>query len=184
MDPIKIIEKYYDKDSKLYNLLISHSRLVARKALSIAKNVPELNPDLDFIYEAAMLHDIGIIFVLDQNLNSIKGHKYIEHGYLGRELLEKEGFPRHALVCERHTGVGISKQDIIQNKLPLPKRDMIPLSVEEKIISFADLFYTKYPGREKEEKSIEEIKKNIGSYSKANLKVLKSWCKMFNVPYS
>ena len=37
---------------------------------------------------------------------------YICHGYLGRALLEKEGLPAHALVCERHVGVGLSISDI------------------------------------------------------------------------
>ena len=58
MDPIKIIQKYYDKDSKSYHFLVEHSKMVTQKALEIAKKVPQFHPDLKFIEEAAMLHDI------------------------------------------------------------------------------------------------------------------------------
>jgi len=34
----KIIEKYYDKNSELYKLLIFHSRWVADKAMEISRN--------------------------------------------------------------------------------------------------------------------------------------------------
>jgi uncharacterized protein len=60
MDPIKIIQKYYEIDSELYQLLVEHSKAVVKKALEIAKKVPHLSPDLKFIEDAAMLHDIGI----------------------------------------------------------------------------------------------------------------------------
>lgn len=105
MDPIKIIQKFYKIDSKAYNLLVPHSEAVARKALETARKVPHLNPDLKFIEEAAMLHDIGIFLTNDPGLGCFGDKPYICHGYLGRELLEKEGFPKHALVCERHVGI-------------------------------------------------------------------------------
>lgn len=181
MNSIKIIEKYYKKDTKLYDLLIVHSKLVAKKALEIAKNVPELKPDLEFIKEAAMLHDIGIIFTNEPILYCFGEHKYIEHGYLGRELLESENLPKHALVAERHTGVGVTKKEIIEKKLPLPNRDMIPVSIEEKIVCLADLFYSKIPKRETEEISIEEIKSKLEKHGKEKIKILEQWCKDFKI---
>ena len=57
--------------------------------------------------------------------------------------MRKEGFPRHALVCERHTGAGISLQSIIDQQLPVPHRDMVPVSLEEQVICFADKFFFK-----------------------------------------
>jgi len=60
MDPIKIIQKFYKVDSETYQVLITHSKAVAKKALEIAKSLPHLAIDLQFIEEAAMLHDIGI----------------------------------------------------------------------------------------------------------------------------
>ncbi len=113
MDPLVIIEKYYKKDSDLYNILISHSTDVMNKALSIAKKHPELSIDTDFIKEAAMLHDIGIFLTNAPSIHCYGIAPYVCHGYLGREILDAEGYPLHGLVCERHTGVGISLKEIL-----------------------------------------------------------------------
>ena len=51
--------------------------------------------------------------------------------------------PRHALVCERHTGTGITVSDIRDQHLPLPLRDFSPVSVEEQLICYADKFFSK-----------------------------------------
>ena len=61
MDWKQIIDKYYTDNDELKDILIRHSRAVAKKALSIAEKHPELNLDTTFIEEASMLHDIGII---------------------------------------------------------------------------------------------------------------------------
>jgi uncharacterized protein len=108
MDPVKIIKKYYNPDSRAYHFLIEHSRMVTKKALTIAEGLRHLNPDPCFIQEAAMLHDIGIFMTYEPRIGCYGDKTYICHGYLGREILEKEGFPRHSLVCERHVGVGLS----------------------------------------------------------------------------
>lgn len=60
MDPLLLIDKYYPEDNELKHILLKHSRSVADKALAMARKHPELNLDLQFIEEAAMLHDIGI----------------------------------------------------------------------------------------------------------------------------
>lgn len=142
MDPLKIIQKYYDKDSKAYKILVEHSRRVADRALLIAKKVRPL-PDLKFIEEAGMLHDIGVFKVHAPDIGCNGDKPYICHGYLGREILEKEGYPKHALVCERHIGAGLTVEDIKKQKLPLPLRNMTPKTVEEEIIAYADKFFSK-----------------------------------------
>ena len=60
MCPRELIDKYYPEADELKHILLTHSRSVADKALWIADNHPELSLDRDFLYEAAMLHDIGI----------------------------------------------------------------------------------------------------------------------------
>lgn len=158
---MRIIENYYEPGSRAYEILILHSRCVAEKALEIAARVKELNPDFQFVEEAAMLHDIGI-FMTDCPKIGCNGEKpYLAHGYLGRQLLEKEGLPKHALVCERHTGVGLTLKDIIGQKLPLPKREMMPVSLEEKIICFADKFYSKKDIHKHKDRSVRSIKKKF-----------------------
>lgn len=179
MDPIKIIQKYYKKDSEVYNILLEHSKAVSKKALGIAKNLTNLNVDLQFIEEAAMLHDIGLFLVNAPGIDCFGNNSYIWHGVLGREILEKEGFSKHALVCERHTGVGISLEDIEEQDLSLPKRDMLPISIEEEIICFTDCFFSKKLGELNKEKSVEEIKVRLGKFGIKKVKKFEEWMDRF-----
>ena len=96
-----------------------------------------------------MLHDIGIFMTNAPQLGCYGDKPYICHGYLGRELLEKEGFPKHAIVCETHIGVGLTIADIEKNNFPLPRRDMTPKTLEEQIVCFADNFFRKTMNRSK-----------------------------------
>ena len=119
MNAIGLIEKYYTPGTEVYDILTVHSRKVADKALSIAKNHPELGLDLTFLEEGALLHDIGIRFCNAPSIDCHGENPYICHGYLGADLLRQEGWPRHALVAERHTGTGLSRSYIVANGLPL-----------------------------------------------------------------
>lgn len=179
MDPLKIIKKYYQIDSESYKILVEHSVAVAKKAIEIANKAPHLKPDLKFIEEASMLHDIGIFLTDYPEIKCFGKEPYISHGYLGREILEKEGFPKHALVCERHVGVGISIKDIEEQKLPIPKRDMSPISIEEQIISFADKFFSKNEEFLSKEKSIDKIRNELLKFGDDKVKIFDEWAKKF-----
>lgn len=178
MDPIALISKHYHPKSKAYQILIGHSRAVCNKALKIAVEHSELNPDLQFIEEAAMLHDIGIFMTNAPNLYCFGDYPYLAHGYLGCEIITNLGFPEHGLVCERHTGVGITKEEILEKKLPLPYRDFIPETVEEQIIAFADKFYSKSTDIYKE-KSLNEVRQSILKFGKPNMQRFEAWCELF-----
>lgn len=177
MNPIAIIEKYYPVGSDAYRILVDHSRSVADKALAIARMHPEMNLDLTFVEEAAMLHDIGIF---QCNAPSIDCHgeaDYICHGYLGAELMRAEGYPRHALVCERHTGTGLSLEMIELMQWPIPHRDMLPISLEEQLICFADKFFSKTKlGKEKD---INKIRVSLSRYGSDTAARFSAWCKLF-----
>lgn len=164
MDTLEIISRYYSPGSLAYNTLIEHSRMVAGKCLEIAGNIRRLAPDISFLKEAAMLHDIGIFLAGASHIGCYGSRDYICHGYLGRDLLEKEGLPMHALVCERHVGVGLSISDIAKWDLPLPARDMLPVTLEEKIICYADKFYSKKPDALCFQKTLEEVREDIRKY--------------------
>ncbi len=173
-----LLLKYYLYDSKAYNILLNHSEAVAEQAIQIAINHPELNADINFIKEAAMLHDIGIFLTNAPELGCTGEYPYICHGYLGRQLIEEEGLPKHALVCERHTGTGISREEILSNNLPLPHRDMIPQTIEEKIICFADKFYSK--NREsKQPKTLKQVRKSLAKHGDNQVKRFDEWCRLF-----
>jgi uncharacterized protein len=143
----EILKKYYPEGSQAYDYLYRHSLAVAAHAVRVAERHPELTPDIGFIHTSALLHDIGIFMTDAPGIGCFGKHPYLAHGYLGRKLLEDEGYPEHALVCERHVGVGISREEVIRRGLPLPHRDMMPVSVEEEIVCYADKFYSKKPGR-------------------------------------
>jgi uncharacterized protein len=150
------------------DILIAHSKAVARKALEVARQVPHLEPDLRFTEEAALLHDIGMIRTHAPGLGCHGDLPYICHGVEGRLILEAEGLPAHALVCERHVGAGLTVSDIRKNKFPIPRRDMRPLSVEEKIVCFADKFFSKL-GVIKE-KPLREVRITISRYGEDKLR--------------
>lgn len=159
MDPLKIIEKYYSPGSRLYETLVTHSEKVRDKALECIYR-RGLEVDRDFVAEAAMLHDIGIFRCDAPDIYCTGTLPYICHGVEGRKILDAEGLPRHALVCERHTGSGLSVEDIERQNLPLPRRDMLPLSLEEKLICYADKFFSK-SGDIREEKSLDRVLRSM-----------------------
>ena len=177
MDPIKIIEKYYPVESDAYRILVDHSRSVADKALAIARMHPEMHLDLPFIEEAALLHDIGLFHCNAPSIDCHGKADYICHGYLGAELMRAEGYPRHALVCERHTGTGLSMEMIELMKWPIPHRDMLPISLEEQLICFADKFYSKT--KLGKEKSIDKIRISLSRYGSDTAARFAAWCKLF-----
>lgn len=178
MNPIDIINKYYEPGSKARHILIEHSKAVRDFALDIVSKHPELNANAQFVSEAAMLHDIGIFLTNVPSLGCYGDKPYICHGYLGRELLEKEGLSRHALVCERHTGAGLSKEEIIAQKLPIPHRDMLPVTIEEQIICFADKFFNKSKELTKPQE-IEKVRKKLLKHGQQQLDRFNMWAEKF-----
>ena len=177
MDALAIINKYYSEDNELKHILLTHSRAVADKTLWIADRHPELNLDRAFLEEAALLHDIGVFLTDAPGIHCQGTHPYICHGYLGSELLQKEGYPRHALVCERHTGAGLSLKSILERELPVPHREMLPVSLEEQVICFADKFFSKT--RLDEEKSLERALKSLAKFGEEGLVRFNGWCERF-----
>ena len=179
MNPHEIIAEFYEPGSKLYQTLVWHGEQVANKAIDVAKRVPYLKPNLDFIIEAAVLHDIGIFETNTPELGCFGVHPYVCHGYLGRKILEKKGLLQHALVCERHVGIGITIEEIKLHNLPLPQRDMIPISIEEQIICFADKFFSKNGEMDGCEKTVEDILNSLQRYGPEKVMRFQKWMQLF-----
>ena len=129
MDYQAVIDKYYPADDELRRVLLLHSRQVADRCLQIVKKHKELPVDVQFLEEAAMLHDIGIYQCDAPSIHCHGTEPYIKHGPIGGDLLRMEGFPRHARVAERHTGTGLPGFE--------------PETLEEQIVCYADKFYSK-----------------------------------------
>lgn len=177
MNPLEVIDKYYPEENELKHILLTHSREVADKALWIAHRHPELKLDEQFLEEAAMLHDIGIFLTDADGIHCHGSYPYICHGYLGADLLRTEGFEKHALVCERHTGAGLSLDGILAQGLPVPHREMVPVSLEEQVICFADKFFSKT--HLDKEKSVDKARKSLERYGEEGLRRFDAWCAKF-----
>ena len=179
MDYIKLIDKYYGGVPELRHILVTHSRQVADRSLAIIDAHPEWNGQVDrqFVEEAAMLHDIGIIFCNAPKIYCFGKHHYIEHGYLGAELLRKEGLPRHANVAERHTGTGLTLDEVRQNNWPIPLQDYSPRTIEEQIICYADTFYSK--SHIDIELPLDKVRTSIWKYGADSVARFDKWKNLF-----
>ncbi|VEN72927.1 conserved hypothetical protein [Candidatus Desulfarcum epimagneticum] len=179
MSPYEVIDKYYRPGSKLRDILVRHSERVAEKALAVAERAAHLNPDRRFIREAALLHDIGIFLTRKPEIACRGTRRYILHGLLGRRILEKEGLPAHARVCERHVGAGITAKEAREHGFPVPWRDMAPVSLEEKIICYADKFFSKSPGKNDREEKMDDIVKELKGHGPGKAERFLEWAQIF-----
>ena len=172
-----IIHKYCEGNEALEQVLLRHSGDVARRALRIAQAHPELEADETFLWEAAMLHDIGITRVYAPSIYCYGTEPYIRHGLLGGEILRSEGLPLHARVAERHTGTGLTAAEIVRQNLPLPHQDFTPESIEEQIVCYADKFYSKT--HLDIEKTPEQAMRSLEKFGSEGIAVFKAWMERF-----
>jgi uncharacterized protein len=160
-------------------MILDHGQAVAAMASKICCKLGLSEAESRFVEEAALLHDIGVCRVNAPGIGMHGEHDYIKHGVLGREILEKEGLPQHALICERHIGVGLTTADIVSQNLPLPHRDMTPQSLPEQIICFADLFFSKKPGNITTQKSPERVRQKLSAFGEDKVQIFDSWMERF-----
>jgi uncharacterized protein len=179
VDYFAIIHKYIPHDSPAYAVYLPHAALVTAKALAAARRLCLSAAQQRFIEEAAMLHDIGIVLVEPFIESTPEAPPYICHAPLGREILEQEGLTCHALVAERHVGAGLSRDDIVRQNLPLPQRDMLPETIEEQIICWADLFFSKKPHKLWREEPLKEIENSLLKYGTRHVQTFREWAALF-----
>jgi uncharacterized protein len=179
----KIIYENYPENSLAFTYYYTHCIKVTELALKIIDLNNHLKIDKEFVICGAMLHDIGIIQTDAPEIGCFGKYPYIAHTYLGREMLEKEGLYGIAPVCERHIGVGLTKDDIIRANFPLPHRDMIPISMEEKLICFADKFYSKSEKHLTKPRSVEKIRKKILKYGNEKLEKFETLVNLFGIDF-
>lgn len=173
----EIIDKYYGEEPELKELLLMHSRQVADKAMMVLDMHPELKVNREFVYQAAMLHDIGIIKTDAPGIHCHGTHPYICHGMLGAEILRNEGLMDYARVAERHTGTGLTRETIQKQGLPLPADDFSPETLEEQIVCYADKFFSKsHPERTK---SVAQVREMLSRFPDANLDRWDHWVELF-----
>lgn len=177
MNLISLLEKYCAGNPDLLHVLLVHSRNVAEMALRVVHNHKELNVDENFVHEAAMLHDIGIVYTDAPGIHCHGTEPYLRHGVLGAEILRIEGLPRHARVAERHTGTGLTASTILSQNLPLPPMDLVPETLEEQLICYADKFYSKT--HLEHEKTYDEARRSLERFGEEGVAVFDHWYGMF-----
>ena len=105
-------------------------------------------------------------------------HPYLLHGYLGAQLMRQEGLHRVARVCERHTGTGLTAQNIIEQCLPLPVGDYRPETIEEKLICYADKFFSK--SHPKRVRSVAETARSLEKFGEEGVRTFLEWAELFD----
>lgn len=163
-----LIDKYYPVGSLRRDIYLRHCRSVAGLAVEIARRL-NLPFDLKEVEAAAMLHDIGICLTDARDIGCEGKSPYILHGLLGAMLLRDEGFDeKYARVAERHTGAGITAAEVEAQGLPLPVRDYMPETLLERLICYADKFYSK--SGDMKRKPLERVRSGLERHGDATLR--------------
>ena len=124
-----------------------------------------------------MLHDIGIFLTDAPGIYCHGDAPYLMHGYLGAELMRREGYEDIARVCERHTGTGLTAAQVVELNLPIPVKDYCPVTLEEQVICYADKFFSKsHPLRIR---TVAETAQSLEKFGAAGVEKFKAWAKMF-----
>jgi uncharacterized protein len=108
--------------------VINHCKTVSKFAVRLAKAFQRegYQVNLQLVEVSGLLHDIG----------RAKTHS-VNHGLIGGEIARSMGLPDSvAKVIERHVGGGVPKEEA--KRLGWPARDFLPVTLEEKIVCYAD----------------------------------------------
>jgi uncharacterized protein len=178
-----LLYKYFGENEQGLHIVLEHSRLVATKAVTVAQSLSLPAEELSFIEEAALLHDIGVCRVSAPDIGCHGELPYICHGVIGADILNCEGLPRHALVCERHIGVGLTIDDIRHQGLPLSERPMVPVSRAERIVAFADLYFSKRPDSPINERTVAEVRAALQRFGGEKVAIFDTWLAEFTAPH-
>jgi len=177
MNVADIIDEYYKEGEALRLILLNHSMAVRDRAVRCARKHPELGINVAFLADAAMLHDIGIFRCNAPSIECYGTEPYICHGIIGAELLRKRGLEAYARVCERHTGAGLTLEEIERQDLPLPHRDFLPETIEEQLICYADKFYSK--SKPNRVKTVDEAIRSLAKFGREGVERFRQWDEMF-----
>ena len=207
MTAFDIIFHFYPQDTPLRRLLLLHSKCVAEKSLSIIRQRTQklaavqstdshpLSIDEKLVYDGAMLHDIGICKCDARGILCEGSEPYICHGTIGAQMLrdyraelELKGeknvevdLEACARICERHTGAGLTAEHILNQQLPIvPVRDLLPETVEEKLVCFADKFFSK-SGDPSVEKDLDRVRRSIQKFGPDSAERFDALCSLFLV---
>jgi len=178
-----VLLHFYPEETPLRRLLVKHSTQVRDKAFAILSNPAcrHLKLDLCLVAEGALLHDIGIGRCNAPKIQCCGTEPYIAHGVIGARMLRELSpeYERIARICERHTGSGITAEDVRKQGIPIPEADYLPESLEEKLVCLADKFYSK--SGDMQEEPLEMVRAELARFGAASLGRFDDLCRIFEV---
>jgi len=134
--------------------IIEHCKRVSEKADEIAEKiiVGGHNVNVALVRIGGVLHDIGRCKTND-----------VSHGVEGGKIVRAMGEEELARIVERHVGGGIKDGEVEG----FPKKDFLPVTLEEKIVCYADKLIEELPDgsiKENEDASqeIAKLEKKFG----------------------
>ena len=141
-EEIRALHEKFAPSAAAFDLVYTHCQVVDRVAADLLISGSH-TVDSALVHVGAMLHDIGVyaLYGADGRLDHAN---YVLHGILGYDLLQDAGLPEAVCrFCSCHTGVGLTRQDVLCQDLPLPPRDYLPATLEEELVMYADKFHSK-----------------------------------------
>lgn len=111
------------RQEKLAPVVIRHVSVVNVVAMTIARRC---GADLDLVNAASLLHDIG----------RSRTHG-VQHVWESARIAREHGLPEQLVLCiGRHIASGFTAEEA--KELGLPDGDYMPLTLEDKVVSFSD----------------------------------------------
>ena len=141
---ILVLHEQHAPTPGAFDLVHTHCMIVCAIVEQLCSRPgPGLGVDIGLVRAGSLLHDIGVYRLYDGS-GRLDRAKYIRHGLLGYELLREAGLPE--TICRfasHHTGVGISRADVLAQRLPIPPADYLAETGEERLVMYADKFHSK-----------------------------------------
>ena len=112
---------------------------------------------------------------------------YIAHGVIGARMLREYArthgveLEAYARICERHTGSGLTAEEVRRESLPIPARDYLPETPEEKLICLADKFFSKSGSMQ--EKPFDRVRASMAKFGPESLARFDNLCKEFKLSH-
>jgi uncharacterized protein len=141
-EEIRALHERFAPSTKVFELVHTHCEIVCEIAEQLLARTP-LRLDAELVRAGCLLHDIGVYRLYDAR--GVLDHaRYVRHGILGHRLLSELGYAEVICrFCSCHTGVGISRDDVRRQRLPIPVADYVAVSDEEQLVMYADKFHSK-----------------------------------------
>jgi uncharacterized protein len=142
---VRALHARYAPTPAAFDLVHTHCVVVEAVAAQLLERRPAIGERLDpgLVHVGCLLHDVGVYRLYDAQ-GRIDRPNYLRHGILGEQLLRDLGFPAVlSRFCSHHTGVGLTRQDVVRHHLPLPVADYLAETGEEELVMYADTFHSK-----------------------------------------